>query len=71
MINLIPFRDRVSSTVKETCWATGLGRTTLYELIKERRVAKKKKIGRRTVILCPDVAHGDQILLCEAYSRRA
>jgi excisionase family DNA binding protein len=46
----IPFRDRVSCTVEEACEATGLGRTTLYKLIKERRVAKKK-IGRRTVLL--------------------
>ena len=48
----IPFRDRVSCTVDEACEATGLGRTTLYKLIKERRVAKKK-IGRRTVLLVP------------------
>ena len=48
----IPFRDRVSCTVEEACEATGLGRTTLYKLIKERRVAKKK-IGRRTVLLVP------------------
>jgi len=52
MINLIPFRDRVSCTVEEACWATGLGRTTIYKLIKERRIATKK-IGRRTVILVP------------------
>ena len=36
----------------EACWATGLGRTTLYKLIKESRVAARK-IGRRTVILVP------------------
>jgi excisionase family DNA binding protein len=52
MSNLIAFRDRVSCTVEEACWATGLGRTTLYKLIKEGRVTARK-IGRRTVILVP------------------
>jgi excisionase family DNA binding protein len=52
MSNLIAFRDRVSCTVEEACWATGLGRTTLYKLIKEGRIAARK-IGRRTVILVP------------------
>ena len=51
-MNQIRFRDRVSCSVEEACEATGLGRTTLYKLIKERRVAKKK-IGRRTVLLVP------------------
>lgn len=52
MSNLIAFRDRVSCTVEEACGATGLGRTTLYKLIKESRIAARK-IGRRTVILVP------------------
>jgi excisionase family DNA binding protein len=46
----IPFRARISCTVEEACWATGLGRTTIYKLIKEGRI-EAKKIGRRTVIL--------------------
>jgi excisionase family DNA binding protein len=51
-MNQIPFRDRVSCTVKEACAATGVGRTTLYKLINESRIAATK-IGRRTVILIP------------------
>jgi excisionase family DNA binding protein len=50
MSNTIAFRDRVSCTVEEACSATGLGRTTLYKLIKERRIAARK-VGRRTVVL--------------------
>jgi excisionase family DNA binding protein len=51
-MNQIAFRDRVSCTVKEACAATGVGRTTLYKLINESRIAAAK-IGRRTVILIP------------------
>jgi len=52
LTNPIPFRERVSCTIDEARFATGLGRTTLYKLIKERRIATKK-VGRRTVILVP------------------
>jgi excisionase family DNA binding protein len=52
MAEAIPFRERISCTVVEACVATGLGRTTVYKLIKERRIAAKK-VGRRTVILVP------------------
>ena len=54
MTKQIPFRKRVSCSVEEACWATGLGRTTLYKLLKQQsRIIVTKKIGRRTVILVP------------------
>lgn len=40
---------RLSYTVKEACEATGLGVTTIYELIKAGRL-RKVKIGTRTLI---------------------
>ena len=45
----IPFCERISCTVVEACSATGLGRTKLYELIKQKRIATTK-IGGRTLI---------------------
>jgi excisionase family DNA binding protein len=45
----IPFSERISCTVAEACSATGLGRTKLYELIKQQRIATTK-IGGRTLI---------------------
>jgi excisionase family DNA binding protein len=47
--NEIPFRERISCTVAEACVATGLGRTKLYELIKQKRIATVK-VGARTLI---------------------
>jgi excisionase family DNA binding protein len=45
----IPFPERISCTVAEACAATGLGRTKLYELIKQQQITATK-IGARTLI---------------------
>jgi len=37
--NRIPFAQRIARTVAEACEATGLGRTKIYELIGNDRVA--------------------------------
>jgi excisionase family DNA binding protein len=50
MSERLPFRERISCTVNQACAATGLGRTKLYELIKDQRILTKK-VGRRTLIL--------------------
>ena len=50
----IPFNERISCTVAEACDSTGLGRTTVYELIKEGRI-ETRKIGKRTLILVPSL----------------
>ena len=47
--NDVPFRERISCTVAEACVATGLGRTKLYELIKQKRISTIK-VGARTLI---------------------
>ncbi len=46
----IPFRERLTCTIEEGCAATGLGRTKMYEFIKDNRVATTK-VGRRTLIV--------------------
>jgi excisionase family DNA binding protein len=45
----VPFRERISCTIAEACVATGLGRTKLYELIKQKRISTIK-VGARTLI---------------------
>jgi excisionase family DNA binding protein len=50
----IPFRDRFSATIAEACEATGVGRTKIYELIKDGRV-ETRKIGTRTLVLVPSL----------------
>jgi excisionase family DNA binding protein len=46
----IPFGQRLSCTIAEACEATGLGRTKLYELIGDGRLATKT-VGRRRLVL--------------------
>ena len=46
----IPFAERLTCSVAEACAASGLGRTKLYELIAEERVATTT-IGRRRLVL--------------------
>lgn len=41
--------DKISYTIKETAKASGLGRTTIYKLIGEGRLAMIK-VGRRSLI---------------------
>lgn len=49
----MPFRERLTCTVREACQATGLGRTKLNQLIAEGRLASVKldqsQTGRRLV----------------------
>lgn len=40
---------KIAYTVAEACEATGLGQTTIYSLMKEGRLARRK-FGRRTLI---------------------
>jgi excisionase family DNA binding protein len=46
----IPFRDRISCTIREACLATGIGRTKLYQEIAAGRI-RTSKVGRRTLVL--------------------
>ena len=46
----IPFAQRLSCTIAEACEVTGLGRTKLYELIADGRLATTT-IGRRRLVL--------------------
>lgn len=46
--------DKISYTVNEAVKACGLGRTTIYELIKAGEL-KPAKIGTRTLILRSDL----------------
>ena len=48
--NTIPFVQRLACTVAEACEATGIGRTKLYELIGNGRLATTT-IGRRRLVL--------------------
>ena len=46
----LPFAQRLTCTVAEACEATGLGRTKIYELIGDGRVATTT-IGRRRLVI--------------------
>lgn len=46
--------DKISYTVNEAVKACGLGRTTIYELIKAGEL-KPAKVGARTLILRSDL----------------
>ncbi len=50
----ISFRDRVTATILDTSAATGLGRTKIYELIKQGRI-RTTKVGKRTLLNVPSV----------------
>jgi excisionase family DNA binding protein len=50
MASDIPFNQRVSCTVAEAAQASGLGRTTIYEMIGEGRL-RTRKFGARTLIM--------------------
>lgn len=51
---LIPFRQRLTCTIDEACEATGLGRTTLYGLIKAQHLLTAT-IGRRRLVSVPSL----------------
>jgi excisionase family DNA binding protein len=46
----IPFSHRLSCTIDEVCEATSLGRTKVYELIGDGRLATTT-IGRRRLVI--------------------
>ena len=46
----IPFAQRLTCTIAQACEVTGLGRTTLYELIGEGRISTSA-VGRRRLVL--------------------
>lgn len=46
---MVPFREKLTCTVNEAIGASGVGRTTLYRLIGEKRI-RTIKIGTRTLI---------------------
>jgi hypothetical protein len=50
----IPFRERLACSPAEACLALSIGRTKLYQLIGEGRIAVKK-LGRRTVVAVPSL----------------
>lgn len=46
----IPFRERITCSVAEAVEASGIGRTRLYEHIKQGDI-RIRKDGRRTLVL--------------------
>jgi len=50
MAGEIPFAQRLTCTIAQACEVTGLGRTTLYELIGEGQVSTTT-VGRRRLVL--------------------
>jgi excisionase family DNA binding protein len=49
-MSTVPFAERLTCTIAEACEALGLGRTKLYELIDEGRLASIT-IGRRRLVV--------------------
>jgi excisionase family DNA binding protein len=49
-VETIPFAQRLTCTIGEACDVTGLGRTTLYELIGTGRL-RTTTVGRRRLVL--------------------
>ena len=47
--------DKIAYTISEAMAASGLGRTTIYELIKQGELARVK-VGSRTLIRRQDLA---------------
>jgi excisionase family DNA binding protein len=43
----VPFSERFTCSIKEAAAATGLGKSTLYELMDEGRIAYTKVNSRR------------------------
>lgn len=46
--------EPISYTVKEACRVSGLGKSLLYEAMKDGRLAKRK-VGSRTLIMREDL----------------
>jgi excisionase family DNA binding protein len=45
-----PTVEKLAYTVREFCAATGIGKTSTYELIKERKLKAVKAAGRRLIL---------------------
>jgi excisionase family DNA binding protein len=54
MNTTIPFESKLSATIAETCQATGIGRTKLYEELAAGRI-QSTTVGRRRLILVKSV----------------
>lgn len=52
--NTIHIRDRLACTIEEACTVLGIGRSTFYELIKNKRVTMVS-IGRRRLVQVPSL----------------
>ena len=49
-----PVTEPFALSIEEAAKLSGFGRTTLYNLIKKNNL-KARKVGRRTIILVPDL----------------
>jgi len=47
----IPFRERITCSINEACYASSFGRTKLYELIGEGQLETRLVAGRRLVLV--------------------
>lgn len=45
----IPFKERLTCTIREACCAVGLGRTKLYQLIGDGAI-ETRRVGRRRLV---------------------
>jgi excisionase family DNA binding protein len=52
--NEIPFMQRPTCTIKEACKAAGMGRSKLYELIKDGEL-QTTSVGRRRLVQVPSL----------------
>jgi excisionase family DNA binding protein len=50
----IPFSERPTCTVQEACVASGLGRSTIWELMAEGRL-RYTHLGRRRLVSVPSL----------------
>ncbi len=48
-VGRLPFSDRVTCTIAQTCAATGLGKTKVYQAIADGRLESVKVDNRRLV----------------------
>jgi len=46
----VPFAQKLTCTINEACEVTGLGRTKLYELIRDGKLATTT-VGRRRLVM--------------------
>lgn len=52
----LPADTKISLSIAEAVKASGIGRTTIFDMIKTGRLPAKK-LGARTIILCSDLEH--------------